>query len=555
MKENVLKFKRPDTESIYERANISCDNGDYASALSSLAYESEKHPENADIHAHIADIYTELGLFENAVFQWFIYLSKSRKKYYIDGYNGLGANYYFLDNKILAGYYFKKQTECGDDTDCVYQDVFEDYIADMTDDIRNSYRVVKSGTREEKDEEILGKAQDLNDDNDHKGALETLGGILPDSPVYARAASEKARAEFFLGDDAATAEYAETAIEHGDNDPYTYAIGLSSLECLGREEDFKEFYGKFRKERYSEPSDVYKQLGTMCDFGFEKDAAALADEILSVNPNDANVCFIKGILSYNFGDRNSARSFLSKSYILSGSPIAKYYSAEVAAGTEDRFPVVFDLPERETEERLNIIKSIFEENESIENYSEKRLLDVAEWIFAGNNQSLQTVVGILFILRSDNEKFLGFILKQLLSPVISDEVKHKFLSMLCERGYNERVSVVYANIFKKVKIPAPEFAEENGKLFGQAFAFAFGRLSLVRDGGFEKFAEKAAEFQKEFLKKSSIEKIKSIPALACAMYLYSDTNYVKETMSYGFFSADEKEVKELLLSVIDGDRE
>ena len=97
MAEKILKFKKSD-KSKYERANRRCDDGDYVGALSSLLYTSESEPKNVEVLCHIADVYTELGLYENAIVFWFKFLSKCRKSDMIDGYNGLGANYFFLDD-------------------------------------------------------------------------------------------------------------------------------------------------------------------------------------------------------------------------------------------------------------------------------------------------------------------------------------------------------------------------------------------------------------------------------------------------------------------------
>ena len=78
MTDNIIEFKT-DIKKKYEKANANCDDGDYVAALSSLLYEFEKNPYNDEILCHIADIYTELGLYENAVTFWFKFLQAARK--------------------------------------------------------------------------------------------------------------------------------------------------------------------------------------------------------------------------------------------------------------------------------------------------------------------------------------------------------------------------------------------------------------------------------------------------------------------------------------------
>ena len=154
MSGKILKFKKDD-KSKYERANRRCDDGDYVGALSSLLYTSESEPKN------VADIYTELGLYENAVIFWFRFLSKCRKTDVIDGYNGLGANFFLLDNLELAGFYFNKQLALGDYGECVYDDILDEYVDAVSTDDKPRFNVISA---ESEREEI--------DENNYRAAVE-----------------------------------------------------------------------------------------------------------------------------------------------------------------------------------------------------------------------------------------------------------------------------------------------------------------------------------------------------------------------------------------------
>ena len=110
MSKTLIKYKR-NLQKVYERASGNRKEGDYLSALSSLLHEAEKNTKNYEVCSKIAQIYTDLGLYENAVIFWFKFMIRANKKSWYEGYNGLGANYYFIGDKSMAGHYFSKQVQ------------------------------------------------------------------------------------------------------------------------------------------------------------------------------------------------------------------------------------------------------------------------------------------------------------------------------------------------------------------------------------------------------------------------------------------------------------
>jgi len=550
MRENVVKFKLPTIDRLYDRANALCDEGDYASALSSLWYAAERESDNADIYAHIADIYTELGLYDNAVYCWFLFMNKSRKKDYIDGYNGLGANFYFLGNKAMAGYYFNKQLKCGYDTECVYQDVLEDYIDELSDDVKDSYRVVYPESREEIDGKKIDDAEDLNEKQDYIAAVDVLKTVGKDSPLYPEAVSVTARSEYYLNRPEAALEHIREAIALGEKDAENYFFELEVLANMGKEDEFYAVYETFKNEKYDEIADMYKKLNMMCDFGFEDDALKVADDILTVEPNDANTIYIKGLLLHNKGDDESAESYLHKSYLYSRSPIAHYFLREIRHGNKTRFPIGFDLPTDEIERRVGLIKNILSGEIAPEKIDYDDVSDIAEWVYGGNSQSLQIAVSIV-LTRANDEDALEYVAEKLVSPMLSDDVKHRMLSMLCESGYNREVGVVYGNVFRKIRIPVAAFGDKGKDAFTKAFAIAFGRLTLTGHESFGKLSVGAEELQKELIYAGNADKVFELSALACAIYLYSGLKILTgksddNSVAYDLFGVKKEDVVKIL---------
>ena len=226
MKDKIIQFKRS-TESVYLSADKKCDEGDYIGALSSLIFESLKNAENADVCAHIADIYTELELYENAICFWFKYLLRAKKKFYCDGFNGLGANYYFTGDKDLAGYYFGEQIKNDNGEPSVYEEVLETFRDEILS-AKPNIRLVKDATREEIDSEILEKAKDYNKSGAYEKAIDLLDSIMEDSPIYGESLSEIAFSYFCLNKIDESVKYVQKSIRSGfvSVNSLTFAIHL-----------------------------------------------------------------------------------------------------------------------------------------------------------------------------------------------------------------------------------------------------------------------------------------------------------------------------------------
>ena len=80
MKEKVIKFTR-DADKISDLAYSRRDREDYVGALSVLHYESLK-AKDPEIIAQIADVYTQMNMFESAITYWYKYLKYSPESNY-----------------------------------------------------------------------------------------------------------------------------------------------------------------------------------------------------------------------------------------------------------------------------------------------------------------------------------------------------------------------------------------------------------------------------------------------------------------------------------------
>ena len=544
---NVIKFKR-NIQKLYDRANDKCDDGDYVSALSSLLNEAENYLDNAEVCAHIADIYTELGLYENAIIFWFKYMKRAKKKDYFDGYNGLGANYYFSGDTRVAGYYFNEQLSVDPTNSGAYGDALEEFLDEAFKEERK-FHLVKDKTQDEIDGEIIENAKALNKDGEYQKAIEVLNQITEDRKSFAEALSERAFSHYCLDEIERAVYYAEKSIELGFTSigSLTFIIHLLLSADKPNAEYYLELLINFEVE---DTESKYKKLNALCEFYLFEDAEKLCDELLNEEFYDVNTSFIKAFLTYNRGDYKGAEQNFRKAYLLSFNPVALYYlrlsqSAIEGKATVGELRVSFDLPYEVIEDYFNIIKKIANDHSLIKNYSKRLLTDIADWCFTLGPQQAQSVLTVCFA-RSDDNYYINYLKEVLINPTVRDDVKKHCVAVLYENGVKKGLKVVFSHYFKEIKTQMVEFKEVNKTVFKKAYCYAIACLSVYEKKRLATLEIGALELQNELISSGMADNEFSVQALACAMYFYSGEKLVPKELVYHLFKTEKERVVEIL---------
>lgn len=555
MAEKILKFKKSD-KSKYERVNRRCDDGDYVGALSSLLYTSESEPKNVEVLCHIADVYTELGLYENAIVFWFKFLSKCRKSDMIDGYNGLGANYFFLDDLDTAGYYFNKQLSLGDVGECVYDDILDDYVDAVTTTDRSSFKVIsKESDEAAKEEENYRAAAEKNKSDDYIAAIEFADKVSVKSEFYGKALYEKAYAYFCLDREFDAVEILKKEIDRDPGDINAYNLMFNCLGEVGDNETTEKYFEKLIAFDTDDVSVLNKKMSVLSDFGFYDEALKVSDKILRLSPEDTNCTYLRGLILYNKGEISSAVNCLKKAYLYSLNPVALYYMriAEKALEKDKKspkmLPLIFELQKAEVDKRLDTIKKLFVGEIKLSAQKEEKILDLMKWVFSCGNQTAQMGIAVVTV-RSKKTVYVDFIKEQLVNPSISDDVKQRMLALLTESlkpNEHDEFSVVYSNVFKKVKVVIPDYGADVPMDFRQAYAYAVGRTSLYFDKEMKKLTTGAVELEADMRRTGAFGKFTDMRVIACAMFVYSGINRVSDMLAiYGFFDTKREDVVKLI---------
>ncbi|MBR2384346.1 MAG: hypothetical protein IKA99_01920 [Clostridia bacterium] len=549
MKNNRLKFKKT-LDMVFDRANEYCDKGDYVSALSSLLNEMEQRPDNAEICAHIADIYTELGLFENGVSMWFKYLLRAKENSYWEGFNGLGACFYFLENKYMAGYYFNEQLMRREEIDGVYAEILEEYLEELNALDKPKFSIVKDKTVEELDEEVLLRATSFSNEQNYDKALEILDQIGEESPLFGKSLFEKACIYLNKGEFEPSYANIKTCLDSGYKDvtAISLAIDLSSAMGLDSANEFKKILLDYKPTC---DEDKYRKLTSLCDYAFFDEALKVANELLETNANDANTSYVKGFLLYNKGDYKGAEKCFKRAYLLSYSYPSLYY-LKIAQSAVDGKPlynelkIEFSVMESYSKEKTDFIKSVINGEKTLADYSDRELLELADWCFSTKDDNLQFSLGWLFI-RSGDKLLQRKIKEELVNPATSDAVKQSLISIFCDSTDEAKVKVVYENFFITLKFNRPNFKEDNKETFKKAYAKAFGRLSVLNLEKIYRLSIGALELQEELISAGKIDEVKGISALATAMYFYSGLNvFANSDTAYEIFGAKKEDVIKII---------
>ncbi len=558
MSGKILKFKK-DEKSKYERANRHCDDGDYVGALSSLLYVCESEPNNTDVLCHIADIYTELGLYENAVIFWFLFLAKCKKSDVIDGYNGLGANFYFLDNLELAGFYFNKQLELGDLGECVYDDVLDDYVDAVSNIEKSPFEVISAEKEQaEADEKNYLEAAEKNKREDYIAAVSLADEVSEKSEFYGKALYEKAYGLFCLDREEEARELLEKCVAINKNDVNAYNLLLACLAQTENENE-AELAEKYLRGLLEVDSDnvevLNRKMAVLCDYGYFEDALKVSDKIVRIAPDDTNCAYLRGLLLYNLNQPEKSVVFLKKAYLYSLNPVALYYLkiAERACDGDTsvpmKLPLIFDLQKSEIDRRLKAIKKLFGGTAQKGEYSEAYIKEIAEWCFVSGSQTARMAIAI-YATRAKLKSLICFLRKQLVNPAHSDDMKIRLFALLVEcgeAGNNSELPVVYSNIFKKVKVCVPEFGSDVPVVFRQAYAYAAGRVSLYFDKGMKNLKIGASELEAAMRINGGFAEFNDVRAIACAMFIYSGLSKTDDKSAiYKFFDTKKEDVVKLI---------
>lgn len=555
----IIKFKNT-LDEISAYANRKCDEGDYSAALYALFYYTARRNFLPDVYAQMADIYAEMGLFDRAIEKWGEFLALSDEDRYADGYNGLGANYFFKGDRERADYYFEKQFAYPGAEDCVYNDVVDEFLENpeinrsAEDDFRSRFKVAYSSDGKVRRDELIEEARGYNAAGNYPKAIERASEAAKDDRLKGDAFFQKAFAEFASNDASSAAGDMTIALESmGDKaDVKEFTLAALVYGAVSDEENKNRALDKLENVKADDEDGRSKHVAIFYEFGRNASADKLLKRYLDEFPYEYGLLFLKGAAAYNRGDYDAAERAFSEGYAYSESPILLYYKEEAFKAREggaaiEKVGAAFSLPDSVVTERTTIIAKLYRKEMKIADIGAPLAKKYFDWAISTGNESLQIAVGLTCM--SSGEPFRKYLAKKLTLLTLDDDVKRKYLSMLSQRHYNFGVGVIFDGYYKRVVVDMPYFDERGLEIFSAAYAYAVGFCAMLFDCDFEKFYYKSQDLQRELISKRAIGKIKDPRVLACAMFLYSRAIVMRsgtKQLIYEFFGATKESVDEIL---------
>ena len=554
-KDKVLKYERK-YENLIELSFSRREEGDYIGALSILKNMLTKDC-NADVYAHIADIYTDMGLYEQAVNCWYKFLSKSKKKYYTDAYNGLGANFFLSENDDVAGYYFNKQLQSEPPEGSVYEDVLEDYLDSVIENKNGAYRVVYPVSEEKEAENKYEKGRELLRNKKYEEALKVLSEIEETDKIYLKAEVEKAYSYFYLNQPETSLSIISDAIDKGELSVYSLTLAINASAVIASQDLLGKYLDMLIEYKSEDEDEKYKKLSLLLTLNLVDMALEYSEEAMKSPKYLPGVYFIRGVIFYNRKDYFRAEESLRYSYILGDNPITKFYldlaeSALIKKPVYRKLEYGFELPEKEVIRRIELVKKLFY------NFTSGKEVDfpddfvnVAKWVLFDGNKTLQSALAV--IISSDKlGRYVDLLKDALISTYVSDEVKQRIITSLTEFGYSGDINVVYGYIYRKIRIPKIELENLHGVL-QKAYCYAVGRLSLIEDG-IIRLKTSTLAIQKKIKEKNSDFKPKEVSELACIIYLQSSlVTFRNAEAVYSFFGSSKAKVNKIYFELFEKD--
>lgn len=552
----IIKFRKSLNQS-FDKANDKCDEGDYLFALSSLLNEMERHPDNADVCAHVADIYTELGLYENAILTWFKYLLRAKKEDYWEAYNGLGANYYFLEENYLASYYFSEQLKITEEVCGVYAEVLEDFLDNFGEDKNQTFKLVKEKTKEEKKQEFLDKIHKLCNEGKEDDALKILQEIKKGDYLYGESLVEQAL--IYLKNDEIVKALDYIKLSFNENCVSLLSLSLAIDLSKALKTDEETVYLKMLEE-YSAVDDEekYKKMTALYENGLEDSAREIAVELLKDDRFDANTSYVLGFLLFNKGDLKGAEKCFKTAYLLSGNYTSLYYLRHVQKVIDKKencqnINVDFSVPKTESNRQVDLLNSLVEAESLSNEYPLSVMKDLIDWCVS-NKDDRATFPTCWAFIQSGRGDLFELVKEVLVNPTVSDVVKQSVVSVICADTKVKSIKLVVDGVFKIITFNRPDFSVENKELFEKAYAKASGKVYVFKNDNKCLLSIGAKELQRELIATGNVNAVSDVSALSCAMYVYSGLNIFKNNNFYEFFGTTKSKVVEIIkLTEIDNE--
>ncbi len=517
--ENVLQFRR-DRDTLEYVADDLLDENDIEGALSTYL-EIEESQTDYLLIRKIADLYTELAMFDYSINYWFKFIDCAPKRYHAEAYNALGGNYFFMRNDKLAAYYFNLQIN--DKNDAEFP--FDEIMYELFDKNLSSMRLDEPpihiyDAQNEKDRAAVEKALDLLE-SDSDAAKKLYESVKETSDSYGEARFYCGMIDLLeLELDAALNEFLiAKKYKFREEVTLTYIFGLALY--LDKTEIKDNAFKELKKEGSADFHAAITFFSLYEGFGKHKLAYEYAGLLEELFPNFGHLHFYYAIAAYNAKKYNVALDRLARYYKITNSGYVMHTRATVMDVSlhNTKFAQFEYIPALQRVDNAHfslILDSLLGEKPAeIRKLGDMVFDIVSPCMYSQNPEICAGALQILSII--NNEDAVGVMKDYLLKDDTNDLIKPIAITMLIEMGVEEPTGLVFNHIYSKIPFERVEFNDDCGDIFRSAYAFAFGRFVPYCEKEIYKLRVAAYSLYDQFLASGNIRKVKKVNTLAGLM--------------------------------------
>lgn len=500
------------------------------------------------VHALRAKIYYLMKQYARSAEEWFKYLNNAEnEKLYGRAYNGLGACFYKMQDKNVAGYYFNRQILNNKKAIYDYSSVTAEFYEDVVSADKNYYLAYPYDKADFTN--LLLRAEDLLRLNEYEECIELLSVVPESSKHYANALVTSSIAKYFKGDiDGATCDI-ERAVAL-DKKAVSICNAISMFHSVGDEKKVNKYLNILKDIEIETEEDLYKVAVVYAEKGMHQKACCFAEKYLKINPYDTSMLLIYGIINYNLKQFDKAEEIFEKIYKINRSYVAKSYINYCREDRGDNFLELeysFDLHVGNRHGLIKDLSALIKLSTKEKLEKEDEIYEISNYAFSTGVYQIQSTI-ITLLGEIATEKATLILKKMLLSLNVFDRVKSGIIGYLVAMGLDGEISCCFGNIFRKITLYRAEFQSDK---FTEAYAYVLAKLAPV-EKEFLPLKTSAEALYIKALEKGIIDQIDDVKALSAVIYELSSISKIKSRREFAkFFGASTAKINKLKKLLID----
>ena len=472
-----------------KKANERAAKEDYVSALA-FCFSALSLSRTPEVYKTLAEIYSDMGLYELSNKYWYFYLDKTPEKQSGNAYEELGINFFYMGNTMLANYYFNKKVKVDGfiSEDGIDKEIL-DYFAE--EPAEKAFRLVYPPELADYSDK-LDSAKRSMACNDFAGAIQTLSEVPEGVKDYDKIADNLSLAYFLSGDIEKAIAINKRRVELDGNKLEIYC-NLTSMYNALKNEDKRNYYFALARSEQPKGIDEEYRLAMACLENKDDEAGLrLLEKVIKERPFDLETEYLLALAKINSGKYEEAEKNLKN--LLKIDPydyLWKYYYKlvkDLMNGDEKAktyLPVSYemDVPHAVRAEWVEKVKkSALNQFEGKQGKRRpKGMMEIFDWGIRNYSGNEVFANACIFSLGSDlNRSTEKYLKEKLIDDDVSLNAKMIMLYMLLMKGTAEKISLVESGVFVKIKPVKINFGEdEKGLEFQSAYALCTAKLVIL----------------------------------------------------------------------------